>query len=57
MGAKESAAMKEASRLIMKKNLTVRQAAKLAEISHSAIYMSKWYKEWKSKKSKKQKII
>jgi len=44
MGARESAAMVEARRLVTEEGHTAYAAAKAAGLSRSAIYMSKWYK-------------
>lgn len=49
MGAKESGAMIKARKLIMEKGVNPAQAAKKVGLTRSAIYVSKWYKEWKSK--------
>lgn len=48
MAAKESAAMAEAFRLITEEGLSAYAAAKRAGISRQAIYMSPWWKSWKS---------
>lgn len=47
MGAKVSAQMQAARQLVTEQGVTPYRAAKLAGISPSAIYMSKWYKEMK----------
>ena len=48
MGAKESAEMKKARKLVAEGHSAYR-AAQLAGISKQAIYMSNWYKELKLK--------
>lgn len=50
MGARESAAMVEARRLVIEEGHTAYAAAKATGLSRSAIYMSKWYKIWSKKK-------
>jgi hypothetical protein len=52
MGAKESSEMKKARDLIINNNMSVCAAAKDAGITYAAIYMSRWYKEWKKAKNK-----
>lgn len=47
MGAKESEEMKKARDLIINEGVPVCAAAKNAGITYSAIYLSKWYKEWR----------
>jgi len=47
MGAKVSAEMLAAKDLIVNQGLSAYEAAKVAGISSSAIYMSDWYKKWK----------
>jgi hypothetical protein len=49
MGAKESLAMKHARNLIIKKKMRAATAARIAGVTANAIYMAKWYKEWKKK--------
>ncbi len=51
MGARESVQMTKARRLVTKKGMTASAASEKAGITRSAIYMSKWYKEWKAKQS------
>lgn len=46
MGAKVSAEMRAAKALILA-GKSAYEAAKTVGISSQAIYMSKWYKEWK----------
>jgi len=48
MAAKESEAMKEARKLVMKIGLTPYAAAKKVGLTSGAIYMAPWYKRWKS---------
>lgn len=50
MGAKESAEMAEARRLVIDLGMTAYAAAKQAGVTRSAIYMASWYKEWKNAK-------
>lgn len=45
MGAKQSAEMAKAKRLIIEQGKTVAEAARLSGISKQAIYMAKWYKD------------
>jgi hypothetical protein len=47
MAAKQSYEMKLAKKFIIKHGCSVMTAAKMAKISYQAIYISKWYKEWK----------
>lgn len=47
MGAKVSAQMMAARRLVTEQGMTAYKAAKLAGVSPSSIYMSKWYKEYR----------
>lgn len=49
MGARESAQMVEARRLVTECGLTAYEAAKRAGITRSAIYMSAWYKQWRAR--------
>lgn len=51
MGAKESAEMKRARKLVILGGMTAYAAAKRSGITRNAIYVSKWYKDWKKKKS------
>lgn len=47
MGAKVSAQMLHARRLIATEGMSVSAAAAAASVSKQAIYMSQWYKDWK----------
>lgn len=47
MGAKVSAEMERARKLVTSEGMSPYEAAKVAGITRSAIYMSKWYKEFK----------
>lgn len=47
MGAKVSAQMLAARKLVTDQGLSAYEAAKVSGISSSAIYMSDWYKKWK----------
>lgn len=48
MGARQSPQMVEAKRLVTQEGLTAYAAAKQAGISAEAIYMSAWYKQFKT---------
>jgi hypothetical protein len=54
MGARESSAMVEARRLVMKKGVSPYAAAKQVGLSSGAIYMAPWYKEWRDAGKKKK---
>lgn len=47
MGAKVSAEMLAAKELVIAHGMSAYEAAKVAGITKSAIYVSKWYKEFK----------
>ena len=48
MAAKESAEMAKARDLVMNQGMTAYKAGNLAGISPSAIYMAKWYRDFKA---------
>jgi DNA-binding XRE family transcriptional regulator len=50
MGAKVSAEMLKAKHLVLEKGYTAAAAAKAAGISKQAIYLSRWYRDDKSRK-------
>jgi hypothetical protein len=54
MGARESAAMVTARKLVMVDGITPYEAAKQTGLTRSAIYMSSWYKEWRDAKCAKK---
>lgn len=49
MGAKVSAEMLTARKLVTEQGMSAYEAANVAGVSSSAIYMSDWYKKWKLK--------
>lgn len=49
MGARESAAMAEARKLVLEGGLSPYAAAQRAGITKSAIYQATWYTAWKAK--------
>jgi hypothetical protein len=51
LGAKESKEMSKA-RLLVLAGATAYKAAKLAKITHQAIYVAPWYKKLKQEKQK-----
>lgn len=53
MGAKQSAAMAQAQRLVTLKGMTPYAAAQKVGLTRSAIYMAPWYKEWKAANAEK----
>lgn len=48
MAARESDAMKKASKLVTEQGLTPYAAAAKVGLTRSAIYMAPWYKAWKA---------
>lgn len=50
MGARESEAMKQAKVLVLEKGMNAAHAAKKVGLTKSAIYMSRWYREYKKTK-------
>lgn len=48
MGAKESEEMKKARDLVINQGMSGYRAANFTGISSSAIYMAKWYKDFKA---------
>ena len=51
MGAKESQEMRKARMLVLA-GATAYKAAKLAKVTHQAIYAAEWYKKFKQEKWK-----
>lgn len=49
MGAKESEAMKKARTLVLEKGMTAAQAARQVGLTKSAIYMTRWWNEYRRK--------
>ncbi len=49
MGAKESEAMKKAKKLVLEKGMNAAQAAKKVGLTKSAIYMTRWWNEYRRK--------
>jgi len=49
MGAKESEAMKKAKKLVLEKGMNASQAAKKVGLTKSAIYMKRWWNEYRRK--------
>lgn len=48
MGAKISAAMVKAKKLVIEQGVTPCAAAKQCNITRQSIYMAPWYKTWKA---------
>ncbi len=52
MGAKASAAMVKARKMVLEQGITPYAAAKKVGLTRSAIYMAPWYKAWKREQAK-----
>jgi predicted transcriptional regulator len=53
MAARESSAMVKARKMVTEQGLTSYAAAKKVGLTRSAIYMSRWYKEWRDAQKSK----
>lgn len=54
MGAKESAEMAKARKLVIEKGMTPYAAAAKVGITKQAIYVAPWYREWRDGHAKKK---
>lgn len=52
MGARQSPQMVRAKAMVLEHGVTPYAAALACGITRAAIYMSPWYKEWKSEQAK-----
>ena len=55
MGAKQSAEMRKAMKLVLERGMTQAGAARAAGLTKGAISKSQWYRDFKAKTAKKHK--